>query len=69
MNAKNRIVEALEEGAEVLDPAESDARFVAPEARIEPAGAARPRNTRHRAPKSAEARPTFKELGREHRGY
>jgi hypothetical protein len=68
MKVLKQIEEALEEGAEVLEPAESDLRIVEPE-EIHPAPPVHSRRGRDRLPASVEERPTPRELGREHRGY
>ena len=69
MDVIKQIREALEEGAEVLDPARADPRAVVPEVTGSGPPAARKRRERKPAPESAEVRPSQKELGKEHRGF
>ena len=68
MTVLRQIEEALEEGAEVLDPAQAGLRVAEPE-EVRPGPPARDRGGREPLPASAEVRPSPRELGREHRGY
>jgi hypothetical protein len=69
MSVIKEIREALEEGAEVLDPAKADPRAVVPEGTGSQLPAPRKRRARKPAPETAEVRPSPRELGREHRGF
>jgi len=69
MDVIKEIREALEEGAEVLDPARADPRAVVPEATGASLSDAPRRRGRKPAPESAEVRPSPKDLGKEHRGF
>jgi len=69
MDVIKEIREALEEGAEVLDPAKADPRAVVPEGGGFGPTAGRKRRSREPAPESAEVRPSPKDLGKEHRGF
>jgi hypothetical protein len=68
MKVLKQIEEALEVGAEVLEPSESDLRVVAPE-ETHPGPPVHVRHGRDPIPAGAEVRPSPRELGREHRGY
>jgi len=71
MDVLKDIKEALEEGAEAIEPSEADVRVIAIEE--EPTHAVPPGpkrgHGRAKAPASAEVHPSPKEIGREHRGY
>ena len=69
MDVIKEIREALEEGAEVLDPAKADPRAVVPELTGTSLSEAPRRRGRKPAPESAEVRPSQKDLGKEHRGF
>jgi len=68
MTIKKRIEEIMMEGAEALDPAESDPRAVGAEQHAPPP-VHHTKPPRVIEPESAEVRPSAKELGKEHRGY
>jgi len=73
MDVIKEISEALEEGAEVLDPAKADPRAVVLEGTGSLPPPARKRRSRkpapEPAPEPAEVRPSPKDLGKEHRGF
>lgn len=68
MKVLKQIEEALEQGAEVLEPAESDLRVVLPDETHE-APPAHHHGGKTPIPAGVEVRPSPRELGREHRGY
>lgn len=69
MGVIKQIREALEEAAEVLDPARADPRAVIPEVTGASLSDAPGRRRRKPPTGSAEVRPSAKSLGKEHRGF
>lgn len=69
LNPLKAVKEALEMGAELLDPAESDARAVVPEPETVSEFAEDGPKGRAPRPREAHPMPDAKELEKEHRGY